>query len=125
MAPRLDELLKAAGEPTRLRILNLLREGSICVCEIQAFLQLPQPTVSRHLAALRHAGLVSHRRDGTRIMYALTVPTTISQKAFWRFLSTACDEEEMLRRDLQDMLRHRSALQETSPHHDGNSPDAS
>ena len=55
--PRLAEILRAAGEPTRLRLLNLLRLGEACVCDLQVVLEIPQSTVSRHLATLRHAGL--------------------------------------------------------------------
>jgi len=74
---RLEEILKAAADHTRLRLLNLLRLGGICVCDLQAVLQIPQPSVSRHLAALRHAGLVTDSRKGTRMVYAL-VPATAS-----------------------------------------------
>jgi len=96
----LADLLKAAGEPTRLRILNLLRGGPICVCELQAVLQIPQPTVSRHLAALRHAGLVRDDRDGTRVVYSLAAPDTPRLQAFHSLLITACSTEEELLPDL-------------------------
>jgi len=68
---RLDQLFKAVSDPARLRLLNLLRLGSICVCELQALLQIPQSTVSRHLAGLRHAGVVTDSRSGNRIIYSL------------------------------------------------------
>ncbi len=71
MPARLDELLKAAGEPTRLRILNLLSRGRVCVCDMQSVLGIPQPTISRHLGVLRHAGLVKDDRQGTRMIYSL------------------------------------------------------
>jgi ArsR family transcriptional regulator, arsenate/arsenite/antimonite-responsive transcriptional repressor len=59
------------ADPTRLRILALLVEGEVCVCEIHDSLRLPQPTVSRHLAYLRNAGLVESRRDATWMHYRL------------------------------------------------------
>jgi ArsR family transcriptional regulator, arsenate/arsenite/antimonite-responsive transcriptional repressor len=71
---RLDQLFKALSEPTRLRLLNLLRLGSSCVCELHAVLRIPQPTASRHSAAFRHAGLVEDCRSGTRIIYWLAPP---------------------------------------------------
>ncbi len=61
---RLDQLFKAISDPTRLRLLNLLRLGSICVCALQAVLQITQSKVSRHLAGLRHAGVVMDSRSG-------------------------------------------------------------
>ena len=62
---------KALSDPTRLRILTLLVEGEVCVCEIHDTLRLPQPTVSRHLAYLRRTGLVEARRDATWMHYKL------------------------------------------------------
>lgn len=101
MASSLATILKAAGELTRLRILNLLRQGSICVCDLQAVLALPQPTVSRHLAALRHAGLVRDLREGTRVLYSLAPATSTQVKAFYEFLDHVCSAEDALRNDLQ------------------------
>lgn len=104
---RLDEILSAAGDPTRVRILNLLRLGSICVCDLQAVLGLPQPTVSRHLAALRHAGLVNDSRVGPRVFYSLLRPGTPLLKAFLKLLATAVNEETLL---LADIARLRARV---------------
>ena len=71
---RLQELFKALGDRTRLRILALLAGGEVCVCNIHESLQLPQPTVSRHLAYLRRSGLVDARRDGVWMHYRLASP---------------------------------------------------
>ena len=57
-------LFKALGDPTRLKIIEFLRSGEKCVCEIVPHLGLPQPTVSRHLKILRESGLVRFRKDG-------------------------------------------------------------
>jgi len=67
-------LFKAVADPTRFRILKILGDGECCVCEIAETLGLSQPTVSRHLRILEDAGLVTSRRDGQRIDYALGVP---------------------------------------------------
>lgn len=68
----LAEVYKAAGAPIRLRILALLSHGERCVCELHDALDAPQPTVSRHLAILRQAGLVRARRDASWAWYRLT-----------------------------------------------------
>ena len=70
----LEQLFKALADDTRLRILALLAAGEICVCHIHGALGLPQPTVSRHLAYLRRAGLVATRKDGLWVHYRLAVP---------------------------------------------------
>ena len=66
---QLEALFKALADKTRLRILALLGNNEVCVCHIHDSLGLPQPTVSRHLAYLRRAGLVDTRRDGVWMHY--------------------------------------------------------
>ena len=65
-------LFKALSETIRLRILALLIEGERCVCDLMAVLDLPQSTVSRHLATLRNAGWIKGRRQGLWMYYRLT-----------------------------------------------------
>ncbi|MBW6509163.1 MAG: metalloregulator ArsR/SmtB family transcription factor [Desulfuromonadales bacterium] len=62
---------KALSDETRLRILALLSDGELCVCDLMAALELPQSTVSRHLAYLRNAGLVDDERRGVWMFYRL------------------------------------------------------
>ena len=64
-------LLKAFSDPVRLRLVNLLAGREVCVCHLHEALGLPQPTVSRHLAYLRKAGIVSGRKDGLWVHYRL------------------------------------------------------
>lgn len=70
-AAALADLCRTLGDETRLRILGLLARGEVCVCQLHGSLRLPQPTVSRHLASLRRAGLVAARRDGVWMHYRL------------------------------------------------------
>ena len=65
-------LLKAFADPVRLRLLNLLADDrEVCVCHLHEALDLPQPTVSRHLAYLRRCGVVLGRKDGLWVHYRL------------------------------------------------------
>jgi ArsR family transcriptional regulator len=75
-AGELVDVYRALGDETRLRILALLREGEVCVCHIHGGLRLPQPTISRHLAYLRRAGLVLARRDGVWMHYRIATPSS-------------------------------------------------
>ena len=68
----LTKVYSALADPTRLRIMALLRDGEVCVCHLHASLDVPQPTASRHLAYLRKAGLVDARRAGIWMHYRLT-----------------------------------------------------
>jgi ArsR family transcriptional regulator, arsenate/arsenite/antimonite-responsive transcriptional repressor len=74
-------MFKALADETRLRILGLLlSEGELCVCDIMAALQLPQSTVSRHMAYLRNNGWVDDRRMGLWVYYSVTAEGSAFQK---------------------------------------------
>jgi ArsR family transcriptional regulator len=66
-----DVMFRAFSDRTRLRILHLLGGGELCVCDLVRVIGSPQPTVSRHLAYLRKAGLVVARREGSWMYYEL------------------------------------------------------
>ncbi|MGI9076790.1 MAG: ArsR/SmtB family transcription factor [Gemmatimonadaceae bacterium] len=70
-----NALFKTFADPTRLRVLSLLAAGELCVCDIVEILELPQPTVSRHLAILREAGLVNVTREWKFAYYRLAEPS--------------------------------------------------
>lgn len=61
----------ALSDPTRLRLLSLMKNGEVCVCYLQEVLKTNQPKISRHLAYLKRAGLVEARRDGRWMHYRL------------------------------------------------------
>lgn len=61
----------ALSDPIRLEIVNYLRNGEKCVCEIVPHLNLIQPLVSRHLKILKNAGIIRCRKDGTKRMYSI------------------------------------------------------
>src|ERR1700722_17100720 len=71
------ELFKAFADPVRLRLLNLLADGEVCVCHLHDALGLPQSPVSRHLADLRKRGLGVGRKQGLWVHYRLTKPTGV------------------------------------------------
>jgi ArsR family transcriptional regulator len=68
---RVDGMFRAFSDRTRLRILNLLAGGELCVCDLVRVIGAPQPKVSRHLAYLRKAGLVTARKEGLWTYYEL------------------------------------------------------
>jgi DNA-binding transcriptional ArsR family regulator len=67
-------VMRILSDPTRLRLLGLLRDGELNVTTLCRRLQLPQPTVSHHLGLLRSAGLVGNRRAGKQVFYCLSQP---------------------------------------------------
>ena len=65
-------IFKALSDETRLRIIKLLEQGELCVCDIPAALDIVQPKVSFHLSALKEAGLIKDRKQGKWIHYSLS-----------------------------------------------------
>jgi ArsR family transcriptional regulator len=67
-------LFRALADRTRLRLINLMGEDEVCVCFFVEVLKTNQPKISRHLAYLRRAGVVSARREGKWIHYRIVEP---------------------------------------------------
>lgn len=66
------KVFKALSDPVRIEILDFLRDGEKCVCEIIPQMGLIQPVVSRHLKILKYSGLVRCRKEGNRRLYSIT-----------------------------------------------------
>jgi ArsR family transcriptional regulator, arsenate/arsenite/antimonite-responsive transcriptional repressor len=98
--PSLPSLFEALADPTRLRLINLLAQGEICVCYFVAILGEPQPKISRHLAYLRRAGLAATRRDGKWIHYRLGQPEGEAAKRVLDSLVDALRTDPAMQRDL-------------------------
>ena len=70
----MKQFFQALGDTTRLRLLNLMADQEVCVCYFVEILGGPQPKISRHLAYLRNAGIVSARREGKWMHYRIVTP---------------------------------------------------
>src|SRR6266478_6315790 len=70
----IELLFKALADNTRLRLINVIGDSEVCVCFFVAILKTSQPKISRHLAYLRRAGIVSARREGKWMHYRLIEP---------------------------------------------------
>lgn len=71
---KMETLYLALADKTRLRILNLIRDDEVCVCYFTEVLGESQPKISRHLAYLRNAQIVSARREGKWMNYSINIP---------------------------------------------------
>jgi ArsR family transcriptional regulator len=70
----MELLFRALADRTRLRLVNLMGDDEVCVCYLVEALKLTQPKISRHLAYLRRAAIVTARREGKWMHYRLSVP---------------------------------------------------
>jgi ArsR family transcriptional regulator len=95
-----SRLFKALADEDRVRIVALLTHGELCVCHLEAALGQSQPSVSRHLAALRSAGVVESRRDGNWVYYRLAPQADADCRRQLRALSGAA-----LARDVRRLVK--------------------
>ncbi|HKP67869.1 MAG TPA: metalloregulator ArsR/SmtB family transcription factor [Pyrinomonadaceae bacterium] len=92
-------LFLALGDGTRLRVLNLMRHGEICVSAFTDVLSQSQPKVSRHLAYLRNAGLVEARRDGKWMHYSLAAGLDDKTRLLLHELFKWMEDQDALQKD--------------------------
>ncbi len=92
-------LFQSLGDPTRLRLLNLLKAQEICVCYLVETLGLPQPKISRHLAYLRRAGIVAARRQGKWMHYRMVFPAHSGAAGILRQTLTALNQDAAMQGD--------------------------
>jgi ArsR family transcriptional regulator, arsenate/arsenite/antimonite-responsive transcriptional repressor len=98
-------LFAALADPTRLRLLNLLRGAEVCVCYFVEILDETQPKISRHLAYLRRAGIVHARRDGKWIHYSLARPEEANAAAVLDATLAAIEGDRRMVRDRAALAR--------------------
>lgn len=100
---------------TRLRILNLLCKGPLCVCHIQEILGEPQVKVSKHLGYLKTHGLVSVRKEGNWRVYALVAKQTKALKTNLACLQDCAADDKGFKRDLAKLKAVRACLGDEAP----------
>jgi ArsR family transcriptional regulator len=101
-SPDADRMFRAMADRTRLRILSLLQRSgdtAVCVCHLVDAVELPQPTVSRHLAYLRRSKLVTVRKEGLWCYYTLARPRNAFHAKLLECLGTCCTNVPELARD--------------------------
>jgi ArsR family transcriptional regulator len=106
---RIDRMFRAFSDRTRLRLLNLLRCGETCVCDLVVVLGVPQPKVSRHLAYLRRAGLVGARKEGLWMHYSLRPATSEFHKSLLNCLACCFQSVPELAKDARQLRRKAPA----------------
>lgn len=105
----MERQLKAVADATRLRVVNLLLQGDICGCDIGHVLHLSQPNIAQHLAYLRHAGLVSSRREGYRVYYRLVEKRDRVLSGLLGWLRLAFESDPIF---VGDMRRLKKAIED-------------
>lgn len=107
----LETLFMALADKTRLRLLNLMRKDEICVCFFTEVLGESQPKISRHLAYLRNAGLVSARRDGKWMHYRIEEPENIFAAQIFRETLDALVNQDDMQEDHENLVNACCSLE--------------
>jgi len=95
----LTGLFAALADPTRLRLLNLMAGHEVCVCHFVEIFGQSQPKISRHLATLRKAGLVTARREGKWMHYSICPPADAAAAAILDTALAALGKDAQMRAD--------------------------
>ena len=96
-----SEVLKALAQPTRLKILEMLRGGERCICEIVPAINGEQSNISRHISVMQKSHLITTRKDGVKVMVKVRDPKVFEiLDTVGLFLKTQMQEQTRLIRSL-------------------------
>lgn len=112
---KLIQIYECLCDETRLRLLQVLARGPLCVCHFQAILREPQVKISKHLAYLRARGLVECERSGNWMIYALPAKTTPELRANLACLQDCAQESPVFLRDRARRDKLAPKFRATSP----------
>jgi ArsR family transcriptional regulator len=101
----LVRLFAALADPTRLRLLNLMNGQEVCVCYFVEILKQGQPKISRHLAYLRNAGIVSARRDGKWMHYSIEWPKDAAAMSILNAVLASLKSDREMQADRERLSR--------------------
>ena len=96
------EIFKALSEESRLRIIAILIEKELCVCEIEEILNLTQSNVSRHLNILKRCGIVESRKDALWSYYYISSGFKEEHKELWQYLSEKIKHLPFYKEDIEN-----------------------
>ncbi|MGI5849289.1 MAG: ArsR/SmtB family transcription factor [Christensenellales bacterium] len=99
----LSSVFKALGDDTRLRILGLLRDRELCVCEIGQTLEIQQPNISKHLNKLRYAGIIQCRKISQWCFFRLSDTFIAERAVLYNFLAGEWARGRQYREDLKKL----------------------
>ncbi len=101
----LIKVFKALSDETRLRMMGLLTNGELCVCEIMQALEISQSRASRNLGILKEAGLLVDRREGQWIYYSIDKGRVRDYSKLFELLESSLARDETVKRDKENLKR--------------------
>ena len=101
------EIVKALGDVTRLRMLNLFQQETLCVCDLEAVLHISQSNASRHLAKLRQAGLITGEKQAQWVYYRLDEASLARYPFVRELLTGGLAKEPVCQKDAARLKKYR------------------
>ena|SRR5687768_10598555 len=101
----MELFFSALADRTRLRLLNLLRDGEVCVCFFAGTLDTNNPKISRHLAYLKRAQLVTSRRDGKWMHYSIQRPDDVRAAELFDATLKMLESDPEMKRDREELVK--------------------
>ena len=101
----IEFLFKALADRTRLRLIGLIGDSEVCVCFFVVILKVSQPKISRHLAYMKRAGIVTARREGKWMHYRLTQPLDEHAARIFREVRVSLAEHPEFQRDREKLMQ--------------------
>ena len=105
----LIDIIKALAHENRLRILNLLRKQSLCVCELRNIMNINQSNASRHLLKLKNAGLIENQKEAQWVYYQLNQKQIAKHSFIKELLDNEFDEHKLFLRDLYNLQLYKES----------------
>lgn len=104
----IDIIFKALSEESRLRILSILMEREMCVCEIEVSLKMTQSNASRHLTVLKNCGILDHDKQGQWAYYKVSERFKMENKELWEYLQIQLKQLKTYQEDFNESEINRA-----------------
>jgi ArsR family transcriptional regulator len=101
----MDQIFKALSEESRLRIISVLFQSELCVCDIEDALQLTQSNVSRHLTILKNVGIIKSYKNAQWIYYSLSDEFKVENEELYRYLELRINKLTTYKEDLKRLSK--------------------
>ncbi len=105
---KLTYIFKMLTDETRIRILNILKETDLCVCEVQAILEISQTNASKHLNKLKGAGLITDEKKSQWAYYYLNKDFWNNHEHLYQYLNYQWDTNDCYRKDIENLKEYKS-----------------
>ncbi|MDD3840839.1 MAG: metalloregulator ArsR/SmtB family transcription factor [Clostridia bacterium] len=103
------EIFKALGDENRIRILNLLIRGELCVCEVETMLEMTQSNASRHLNKLKSAGIITSDKKSQWVYYRINSEFIEENNMLYEFLKNKINKDVQCLKDVERLRKYKSS----------------